>query len=190
MYPTVNKIAGYIFKEYGQALSIGGSNDLSETADNNAAGDSQLADCLIKAFSDITGIDEEYIELSNELSDYDLDAYKMSRIIEMINKHCGISATPLLFADCLTINDIMERVGELSSGVDNGTIDETVHVTQEVCASHSRKIAIVGMSLAVPGADEMDSFYGLLEKNRSVLGEVPSSRWDWDSFYGSHDDNS
>lgn len=190
MYPTVNKIAGYIFKEYGQALSIGGSNDLSETADNNAAGDSQLADCLIKAFSDITGIDEEYIELSNELSDYDLDAYKMSRIIEMINKHCGISATPLLFADCLTINDIMERVGELSSGVDNGTIDETVHVTQEVCASHSRKIAIVGMSLAVPGADEMDSFYGLLEKNRSVLGEVPLSRWDWDSFYGSLDDNS
>ena len=189
MYPTVNKIAGYIFKEYGSVLSIGVGDEVPVTADNTDAEDCQLADCLIKVFSDITGIDEEYIELSNELSEYDLDAYKMSRIVELINKQCGIAATPLIFADCLTINDIMGRVVELTADKDNVTMTESVSVTQDACASHSRKIAVIGLSLAVPGAEDMDSFYRLLDANKNVLGEVPSGRWDWNEFYNSLDDN-
>lgn len=188
MYPTVNKMAGYIFKEYGSKVSICSSN-AEASAEERRDYDTDLAEYLIKAFSAITGIDEEYIETSNELSDYDLDAYKISRIVEMINKHCGTYATPLLFTDCLTINDIMDRVNELTDNNDNEATEAADSDDSEASSAYSNKIAVIGMSLAVPGADDIDSFFRILKDNRSTLSDVPSGRWDWDEFYSSLDDN-
>src|ERR1043165_687275 len=44
-------------------------------------------------------------------------------------------------------------------------------------------IAIVGLSCRFPGASNPDAFWRLLTNGLDAISEVPSDRWDIDSFY-------
>ena len=43
-------------------------------------------------------------------------------------------------------------------------------------------IAVVGLALRVPGADDADALWQLLEGGRSAIGEVPRDRFDPRAF--------
>lgn len=44
-------------------------------------------------------------------------------------------------------------------------------------------VAIVGMAMHVPGAQEKNGFWARLLSSRPALAEVPESRWDWRLYY-------
>jgi 3-oxoacyl-(acyl-carrier-protein) synthase/NAD(P)-dependent dehydrogenase (short-subunit alcohol dehydrogenase family) len=44
-------------------------------------------------------------------------------------------------------------------------------------------IAIVGMGVALPGANDPEAFWRILVNGPELFGEVPSDRWDYRSFY-------
>ncbi len=48
----------------------------------------------------------------------------------------------------------------------------------------NEKIAIIGMSGRFPQAEDLQSFWENLQQGRDCIGEIPASRWDWDSLYG------
>src|SRR6266536_1049953 len=64
----------------------------------------------------------------------------------------------------LDIRDLRARIEELERG-------ERGH------------IAVVGMSLRFPGANDLDGFWQLLREGRSAISEIPSSRWDLDQYF-------
>lgn len=45
------------------------------------------------------------------------------------------------------------------------------------------KIAIIGMSCRLPGANNIDEFWQVLEEGKDVIGEIPPHRWDVDKYY-------
>ena len=45
-------------------------------------------------------------------------------------------------------------------------------------------IAVVGMSCRLPGAPDYETFWKNLEAGRSSITEVPSTRWDWEAYWG------
>lgn len=45
-------------------------------------------------------------------------------------------------------------------------------------------IAIVGMSGVMPGADDLDEFWGNLVMKKDVITEIPKERWNWKHIYG------
>ena len=47
----------------------------------------------------------------------------------------------------------------------------------------TQDIAIVGMSCRLPGAPDLDAFWGLLSEGRSAITEVPPERWDLGRIY-------
>src|SRR5436305_96655 len=65
----------------------------------------------------------------------------------------------------------VERGGNLAS-----TLDTNQHV--------STHIAIVGMSGAFPQAPDVQSLWRNLLAGRDCIGEIPPSRWDWQSYVG------
>ena len=65
----------------------------------------------------------------------------------------------------------MERGGNLAS-----TLGTNQHV--------STPIAIVGMSGAFPQAPDVQSLWRNLLAGRDCIGEIPPSRWDWQSYVG------
>jgi len=51
-------------------------------------------------------------------------------------------------------------------------------------ATSGEPIAIVGMSISVPGARDVEAFWKTLSAGEDCITEVPSSRWDWRQIYG------
>ncbi len=47
-----------------------------------------------------------------------------------------------------------------------------------------QKYAIVGMDCLFPGAPDLESFWDVLENERSMISEIPGDRWDWQSIHG------
>jgi len=45
-------------------------------------------------------------------------------------------------------------------------------------------VAIVGMSLRFPGADDADAFWSNLIGRKASISEVPPDRWDWRAYWG------
>ncbi|MGF7031547.1 acyl transferase domain-containing protein/acyl carrier protein [Paenibacillus mucilaginosus] len=47
-----------------------------------------------------------------------------------------------------------------------------------------KDIAIIGVACRFPGAKNADEFWENLKEGRSSIGEIPKSRWDWESYWG------
>ncbi|QFQ28648.1 SDR family NAD(P)-dependent oxidoreductase (plasmid) [Bacillus thuringiensis] len=45
-------------------------------------------------------------------------------------------------------------------------------------------IAIIGLSGIFPMADDVEAFWGNLVGSKDCISEIPSSRWDWQAYYG------
>src|SRR6476646_4234577 len=54
---------------------------------------------------------------------------------------------------------------------------------RELEAERNARIAIVGLACRVPGAQDAAAFWELLEEGRDAIREVPSDRWDVDTWY-------
>ena len=64
-----------------------------------------------------------------------------------------------------------EEVGTTEVGPDRADIEDT------------EDIAVVGMGLAVPGANSPEEFWRVLMEGPDLFRNVPPDRWDYSSFY-------
>jgi polyketide synthase PksN len=56
--------------------------------------------------------------------------------------------------------------------------------TEKTASGMNTAIAVIGMSCRFPGAADYKAFWENLKKGKSSITEVPSSRWDWEAFWG------
>ncbi len=54
----------------------------------------------------------------------------------------------------------------------------------EVNESTQNPIAIIGMAGKMPGADNLDAFWDVLNSGHDVISEVPGERWNWQDYSG------
>jgi len=50
-------------------------------------------------------------------------------------------------------------------------------------SARDEPIAVVGLACRLPGADDADGFWDLVENGRCAVGDVPADRWDVDAWY-------
>ena len=54
---------------------------------------------------------------------------------------------------------------------------------EEIERRRSEPIAIIGIGLRFPGADNLEAFWDLLENGVDAIREIPSDRWDLNAFF-------
>ncbi|MCA9779541.1 MAG: nitronate monooxygenase, partial [Candidatus Eremiobacteraeota bacterium] len=84
----------------------------------------------------------------------------------------------------LTMQQLHQEVSEDSARrfmAAGGTLKEDEDDILRAC-----EVAIVGLSLSVPGADHKDKFWNNLSRGRIALSEIPTNRWESGLYY---DDN-
>lgn len=47
----------------------------------------------------------------------------------------------------------------------------------------SNKIAVIGMSLRTPGAEDTEEFWNLISRGKNSVTDIPKERWDTDKYY-------
>src|SRR5262249_2307763 len=64
-------------------------------------------------------------------------------------------------------------------------LSQVSHVPKQEAPVVASPIAIIGISGAFPQARDVQSLWSNLLAGRDCIGEIPASRWDWQTYFGS-----
>lgn len=70
-------------------------------------------------------------------------------------------------------NEVTAKAGELLRSHNEVIVPDKADPLQPV------DVAIVGMSLFVPGANDVGMFWDIILNNKNTIKEIPAERWDW-----------
>ncbi|WP_432339518.1 amino acid adenylation domain-containing protein [Bacillus tequilensis] len=122
---------------------------------------------LLSIFSDV--LDGKKVHLTDSYFDMGANSLQLSQVAERIEQRFG---RELAVSDLFTYPSITDLAAYLS--------ESRAEIKQDVTAKPTRvtpkDIAIIGMSLNVPGASTTSDFWDLLEKGEHSIREYPASR--------------
>ncbi|MEW6730187.1 MAG: SDR family NAD(P)-dependent oxidoreductase [Acidobacteriota bacterium] len=158
----------------------------------------EIQSWLITHLSELTGIEPPEIDLYAPFSRLGVDSIDSVTLAADLGDWLEYKLSSTIFWDYATIAALVEHLAEksaISQAADN-EIAQTGSATNDtdtaiVTTSISDKdrqdtvepIAIVGMSCRFPGAESVEQFWQLLRNGIDAIQEVPSWRWDIDTFY-------
>lgn len=158
---------------------------------------------LVTQVANILRLPIDDIELDSELSEYGLDSINIVQLTNYFNEKYQLNFTPAIFFEYKTLADFCDFIIDnyqntfsnaetiVSQNAQSNATNNLNKVT--VNASHEsyddNDIAIIGMSGCFPGANNIEQFWQLLEKEQDAISEIPADRWNWQDYYGDKTDN-
>ncbi|WP_162901534.1 non-ribosomal peptide synthetase [Breoghania sp. L-A4] len=149
-------------------------------------------------------VDGAAVDLETPLADYGLDSIAVTALVDDLNRQTGAKLNPTLFFEARSLHTIVTHAldawpGEIAKALDwtlaapsltkpaepaqalqmppAALITETPR--PQIARDTADPIAIVGLDLRFPGADDADTLWRVLLDGASQVGEVPRERWDW-----------
>ncbi|MGG1243184.1 amino acid adenylation domain-containing protein [Bacillus cabrialesii] len=122
---------------------------------------------LLSIFSHV--LDGKKVHLTDSYFDMGANSLQLSQIAERVEQKFG---RELAVSDLFTypsITDLAAYLSESRAEIKHDVTAKPSHVTP-------KDIAIIGMSLNVPGASTKSDFWDLLEKGENAIREFPASR--------------
>ncbi|MGO4339801.1 SDR family oxidoreductase [Labrys sp. KB_33_2] len=157
----------------------------------NTASTTLIDGATADLFPDAAGMKTSHIQASvlKRLA----TAEDMAAIVEFLaSERSGLITGQMILADggvSLCSEGLSSRPQPASEGEPWGApaldVSASIAVTveQPAAAMEEDEIAIVGMGLALPGANDADDFWRILNEGTELFSIVPSDRWDYRSFY-------
>ncbi|MDT2261054.1 beta-ketoacyl synthase N-terminal-like domain-containing protein [Paenibacillus larvae] len=121
---------------------------------------------LLSLFSEVLG--GKKVRTRDSYFDMGATSIQLSQIAERIEQKYG---RELAVADLFTYPSIADLAAHLAENQ-----QKTGPVINSMEPNLSKDIAIIGMSLDVPGASNTDEFWGVLEKGQCRIHDYPSAR--------------
>lgn len=134
----------------------------------------QIRTWLYNWIEKTSGIPTHMINPKESFLNFGLDSLLSVQLSSDLMNLTGREFSPALAFDYPTID-------KLAMFVSNEP-DTPASAAPEITSSNE-PIAIVGMGCRLPGADNIDSFWNLLMNGECSISEVPSDRWDVNSYY-------
>ena len=92
-----------------------------------------------------------------------------------------------MIGQAATVRDSLVTLKELHRDVSEGSVrilaEASRTVAPEVTSASPSDIAIVGMSVLLPGASDLDRYWSNLLQKVNTLREIPAHRWDWRLYF-------
>ncbi|WP_313562824.1 type I polyketide synthase [Ruminiclostridium cellobioparum] len=138
---------------------------------------------LIAGYLDIP---EGQLDISANFMEIGLDSIGATRMISDISRLLNMELYPTLVFEYQTpeeliryIENTLKQAGESGSPAEtkSGQAGEAAHGAED------DDIAIIGMSLRVPGANTLTEYWDIIKEGKCVIGDIPAERWDAEEFY-------
>ena len=127
-----------------------------------------------------TRTESELVDLSphHRFRRLGLDSIGATAILEVLSRELSRPLSPTLIWEHPTPDALARYLSGTEAAVGAATTEQTTHAS----ADHE-PIAIVGMACRLPGAQDLDAYWDLLQEGRDAITEVPPDRWDVDEHY-------
>lgn len=128
------------------------------------------------------GIDAGDLEVGLNFLDLSVDSLKATRVIAEIGNRLNTELYPTLVFEYQTPEALADYI--VSTFVEEQSQTAMIDIGQDKREQGEIKdIAIIGMSLRIPGAKNLQEYWDLLEKGKCKIQEVPANRWDKEKHY-------
>ncbi|GAB3227153.1 hypothetical protein GCM10027447_17980 [Glycomyces halotolerans] len=127
-----------------------------------------IADCL--------GLPVADLDPEATFADLGVESVLAARIVTRLEEELGRPVDPALLLDHPT-------TGGVAAALDEPRPRPAPPPAPETRDAASGRIAVVGMGVRFPGADDDAAFRELLDDRASAIGPVPPSRWDVERLY-------
>ncbi|MFL0802933.1 MAG: KR domain-containing protein [Agarilytica sp.] len=145
---------------------------------------------IMGIISTISDLPPARLNVDTELGEYGFDSIKLNHLASQLNQEFSIAITPILFFQYPTIKTLCEYLSENHQlNVRAGTTDEKINKPSGARHYDSNNdnrdaIAVVGISVCLPGANNLNEFWQNLLNGKDCIEEIPPSRWDWRDYWG------
>ncbi len=195
-----------------KGLGIEKADQTAATQDSQVANRQLLAKLqpdLLFIASDLLKVNAKDIDPHDDISEYGFDSISFTNFANRINDKYQLEITPAIFFEYPSMGafsqfisqEYQDRLLDYYSGhikVVSTTSPFTAAMPEVKLKSrfiepvtaphgtstHNTPIAIIGMSGVMPQSENLEIFWQHLEAGKDLITEVPSSRWDWQTYYG------
>ncbi|WP_218776441.1 type I polyketide synthase, partial [Streptomyces viridochromogenes] len=134
---------------------------------------------LESAVARATGLDPDTVDPNRPLAELGLGSRQLVTLAAELADLTGRTLDPSLVFDHPTIAALAEAVLD-----DRPAAPATPREPDGTDPHrHDDDIAIVSMACRLPGADDPDALWRLLDEGREAVGDVPAGRWDTQDLY-------
>lgn len=136
---------------------------------------------LLAEVARVTGEPLEHVNVDQSLSEVGMDSVGYGAMAAFIEKRFGVTLGPERLFEFPSIALTAARIAELLEAKHaNPLVDESVVSPAEAAAdaaeSDAGDIAIVGMAVKLPGANDLSAYWALIESGRSQISAFPEER--------------
>ena len=121
-------------------------------------------------------------EIDPQLGFFDLGMDSMTAVEfrQLLEQTLGSSLPATLAMDRPRVSEVVEYLLTEVLAFDSVKKAEpaTVHIS-----SADESIAVIGLACRVPGAEDPEEFWHLLQTESDAIAEIPSKRWDMEAYY-------
>ncbi|MBZ9609083.1 SDR family NAD(P)-dependent oxidoreductase [Clostridium estertheticum] len=166
---------------------------------------------LIDIMCEILKNERDEININSDLSEFGFDSITFTELTNKINSKFDLGITPTVFFENSTPIAIAESIYlendfTLNNYFSVKRVSKGVSKVEEVAPSRALRkiidkeestikfdkinsasrepIAIIGMSGAMPGSENLDEFWKSIEEKSDMISTIPEERWNWERFYG------
>ncbi|WP_160174864.1 SDR family NAD(P)-dependent oxidoreductase [Azospirillum argentinense] len=161
-------------------------------AETPAAGADRARSMLRTIMADVTGLHEEEIDEDRDFEEYGIDSVKIKSFNVQLEALVGELPRTLLF-ECRNLAELHRYLAEHHGDALDRSVRTPVPAPAAVAVpaapavpvaaaapeAGGRDIAIIGIGLRYPQAEDADAFWDRLAAGYDGVVEVPPDRWDW-----------
>ncbi|WP_010681245.1 type I polyketide synthase [Acetivibrio cellulolyticus] len=138
----------------------------------------EIRSIVFKVIADQLNISTDELEIGANFTEIGIDSVGAVKITSEIGKMINVELYPTLIFEYQTPQELSEYIEKTyASDVTNEFDDEAKNINSAVSKDELQDIAIIGMSLRIPGASNLDEYWDLLKNGKCTIREVPEERW-------------
>ncbi|MGW4084043.1 SDR family NAD(P)-dependent oxidoreductase [Streptomyces sp. NPDC004822] len=139
---------------------------------------------LESAVARATGLDPDTVDPDRPLAELGLGSRQLVTLAADLSALTGRTLDPSLVFDHPTIAALSEAVLDDEAVPGDRPVTSAAPPQRDGTAPHRPDdIAIISMACRLPGADDPDALWRLLDTGREAVGDAPAGRWDTGGLY-------
>ncbi|MGW4007158.1 beta-ketoacyl synthase N-terminal-like domain-containing protein, partial [Streptomyces nigra] len=133
---------------------------------------------LESAVAQVTGLDPDTVDPDRPLAELGLGSRQLVTLAADLSALTGRTLDPSLVFDHPTIAELAQAVLATTPEV-----SAPLEAPGGPAPHGSDDIAIISMACRLPGADDPDALWRLLDESQEAVGDAPAGRWDTRDLY-------